>query len=277
MNEDEIILYHYTSLEGLLGIIDTKSIWATNILYLNDASELNYSRTLFKDQLRTYQEEIIKDAHCYEYKVFADLIRNIEDEDFIHPELSGGYVCSFSEEEDLLSQWRGYCPKGLGLSLGFNFKKLHEYLVGDKNIFIRSCIYDEKEQIKQLRELIEQFEIRYKNDLMEGFEYIFTEFMNLAPTFKHPKFKEEREWRLFYVPSYGLVESKGEFRLGHMMAIPYIEIPLPKEGNKLIINKVVVGPTTEPKLSKTSLKMLLKQKRVEFEEVRYSTIPYRNW
>ena len=46
MNETEKILYHYTSLEGLLGIIESKSIWATNVLYLNDASELNYSINL---------------------------------------------------------------------------------------------------------------------------------------------------------------------------------------------------------------------------------------
>jgi len=95
MKEPDII-FHYTSLEGLLGIIKSKSIWATNVFYLNDASELNYSRKLFIDQLRKYQEEIIKDAHCYEYKVFATLISNIEEDDFIHPDLSGVYVSSFS-------------------------------------------------------------------------------------------------------------------------------------------------------------------------------------
>lgn len=32
-------LYHYTSDSGLLGIIETKSIWATNVRYLNDSKE----------------------------------------------------------------------------------------------------------------------------------------------------------------------------------------------------------------------------------------------
>ena len=53
------VLYHYTSLEGLLGILDIKSsqpqsIWATNIFYLNDASELNYSIKLIKNEINFY-------------------------------------------------------------------------------------------------------------------------------------------------------------------------------------------------------------------------------
>jgi len=49
MNESEKLLYHYTSLEGLLGIIECKSIWASKILYLNDASGLNYSKGLLNN------------------------------------------------------------------------------------------------------------------------------------------------------------------------------------------------------------------------------------
>jgi hypothetical protein len=35
-------------------------------------------------------------------------------------------VCSFSEKGDLLSQWRGYCPQGVGYSIGFDSAKLNE-------------------------------------------------------------------------------------------------------------------------------------------------------
>jgi len=34
------ILYHYTRLDGLLGIVKSKSLWASNIYYFNDASEI---------------------------------------------------------------------------------------------------------------------------------------------------------------------------------------------------------------------------------------------
>ena len=32
-------LYHYTSIDGLLGIIRNKNIWASDIQYLNDKEE----------------------------------------------------------------------------------------------------------------------------------------------------------------------------------------------------------------------------------------------
>src|ERR1700756_2182500 len=44
------VVYHYTSMNGLLGIIEG-CIWATSILYLNDISEYNHFLTLVKTRL----------------------------------------------------------------------------------------------------------------------------------------------------------------------------------------------------------------------------------
>jgi hypothetical protein len=44
-------LYHYTTADGLLGIIQTGQVWATNILYLNDASELSDARAIVQNEL----------------------------------------------------------------------------------------------------------------------------------------------------------------------------------------------------------------------------------
>jgi hypothetical protein len=96
-----------------------------------------------------------------------------------------------------------------------------------------------------------------------------------------PKFKEEKEWRIITDPPkiFRLIKIDKEaikFRLSQSIIVPYIEIPLPKDGDNLIINKIVVGLTNEPILSKTSVEMLLKAKNVKFDEVNYSTIQYRN-
>lgn len=114
---------------------------------------------------------------------------------------------------------------------------------------------------------------------MQLFVDLFNEFIELAPTFKHPKFEAEKEWRIIVARN---LMSKNpykniKFRCGQSMIVPYIEIPLPMDENNLIINKIVVGPTHDPELSKASLEMLLKSKNVKFDEVEYSTIPYRNW
>ena len=36
------IVYHYTSIEALLGIVGTRSLWCTAISYLNDKLERDY-------------------------------------------------------------------------------------------------------------------------------------------------------------------------------------------------------------------------------------------
>ena len=37
------MLYHYTSSTGLIRIAESKELWATNILYLNDSRELDHA------------------------------------------------------------------------------------------------------------------------------------------------------------------------------------------------------------------------------------------
>ena len=45
------ILYHYTTQQGLLGIIRDKEIWASHTQYLNDAREFRHALDLIKEEL----------------------------------------------------------------------------------------------------------------------------------------------------------------------------------------------------------------------------------
>ena len=59
-------LYHYTTFDGLIGILQTQSLWATHYKFLNDFSEI----ILFRDKLISLMyphilesiEEIIKQS-----------------------------------------------------------------------------------------------------------------------------------------------------------------------------------------------------------------------
>jgi hypothetical protein len=44
---------HYTTLAGLLGIVKTESIWATNIKFLNDEQEFLHALGLIKEIIAT--------------------------------------------------------------------------------------------------------------------------------------------------------------------------------------------------------------------------------
>src|ERR1035441_9565471 len=48
------VLYHYTTAEGLLGILNEQAFWATDCEFLNDSSEMRYGLQLFTHKLREY-------------------------------------------------------------------------------------------------------------------------------------------------------------------------------------------------------------------------------
>ena len=46
-------LFHYTSMEGLRGVVAGKTLWATNIEFLNDTSEFRHGEEVLKRIIKT--------------------------------------------------------------------------------------------------------------------------------------------------------------------------------------------------------------------------------
>lgn len=132
-------LYHYTSQEGFLGIIESDCVWATKMQYLNDTTELSLALKLTK-------EAIVKYASKYSG---IDLSR-IEQLKGALNNISKINLCiaSFSEKPDLLSQWRAYSGGSGGYSIGFNTEALIKN--AEKSDFrLKKCIYNPIEQHKK--------------------------------------------------------------------------------------------------------------------------------
>ncbi|MBK8568650.1 MAG: hypothetical protein IPN81_00940 [Nitrosomonadales bacterium] len=87
------IIYHYTDINGLLGMIASGKIWATHISRLNDSSEYHHGIKVVADCVRA--------AMPISSKPLVDKILS----EFQKVET---YVASHSTEPDLLSQWRSY-------------------------------------------------------------------------------------------------------------------------------------------------------------------------
>jgi hypothetical protein len=124
----ETPLYHYTGAEGLLGIVRSGTVWATDSAYLNDASEFRYAVGLIKDVIQEAAADAEPDSwkyHCLNaiYVVTGDMespasvgSAQVTDEQ--------SFVVCFSEHGDGLSQWRGYGKSIGGYALGFSFEHL---------------------------------------------------------------------------------------------------------------------------------------------------------
>lgn len=258
-------LFHYTNLEALHSIVETKTIRATNVYYLNDSEEIHYARKLFiesltetslpeeyKKQLTEWDERWLKDVHHI-------------------------FTISFCVDGDKLSQWRGYSIHHKGISIGFDEETLKNL---DPEFTLEKCIYDINTQKETIRTLINDtytkviaeltpssdtsLSVGIAGDYGEELHDLFTDKIksDLLKTFckiKPPHFSEEQEYRLIskYYPSNQ--DPKIKFRPGKTTLIPYIEIDLKKISTETpLFTQVIVGPSSNSKLKYQSISHFLR-------------------
>ncbi|SFJ54474.1 Protein of unknown function [Paenibacillus sp. UNC496MF] len=297
-------VYHYTSMHGLIGIIESKLMWATNYNYLNDSSEFKYGIQIFKDTVT----EIISET---QNPLVINLLETSREHFGSRYEM---YITCFCEESNLLSQWRGYANNGGGFSLGIHtamFRHWSAFSVYGpesdiskretqkvfENIIFRKVIYNEAEQKKLIRETvgkiipkIDHHISRYSGDELEEVKRLFLGLINKVVTeliisFKHPTFSEEKEWRSVYIDKdpyrtfdENVKQPNLKFRVGNNKIIPYVALPLyakvgVNQGN-LPIENITCGPTLQSDLTRKSIGMLLAINKFRIDEIRFSGIPF---
>lgn len=102
-------LFHYTTGGGLLGMLKTQKLWASDAACLNDSTELGYAADVIASVMQSsnwpdFQSEV---AQRFLSRGSAELVINLQSS----PYWTVHVVC-FSEDGDLLSQWRGYAGSG---------------------------------------------------------------------------------------------------------------------------------------------------------------------
>ena len=219
------ILYHYTDAAGIIGILKTAELWATNILHFNDASE-------FKHRSRLAVTYLKSSAHTWDGEPLTQLLTNPETIIRHSDELP--FVVSFSKHGDQLSQWRAYCGKGDGFSIGFRYSHL-KYLRQQVGFRVLKCVYEEdgkQSLIHRTARFHERIERRanriWKTDAKDPFRGLglTVRFYSRASLYlvslKHHGFVEEQEWRLAglkadHVPT--------DYRTGRFASCPTVDCP----------------------------------------------------
>jgi hypothetical protein len=145
-------LYHYTTVEGLKGIIEKNELWATSAYYLNDSAEMFYGYNVLREVL----DQWLKENKQTEDSIALGLARQLRSsfEDLFEKRLLKPiYIACFCEKDNLLSQWRAYGQLG-GYSVGFRvFPKIGvfgERLTPEPNIYTCQWTKVEYERPKQL-------------------------------------------------------------------------------------------------------------------------------
>ncbi len=271
-------MFHYTSLSGLLGIAQSKNLWASEIRYLNDTDEIKILSKHIAAEVLHRKETGAPQVLLLEQ--FLDwLQRRVSDGPMV-------FVGSFTEKGNLLSQWRGYCSYGMGVSIGFEPSLLTD-AANDASFAVGRCIYkadDHKLLAGQVVESIlklSETHVSPENSIEHQSHYslfsvIESDLLKLSALIKSSSFAEECEWRLISPVFSNYVEAPIRYRPGSSALVPYLELPLPVSSNGAIaIRQTVVGPTSTPGLSIRSVSRFLSKQGVSPNCVFNSSSSYR--
>tara|TARA_B100002003_G_scaffold175051_1_gene162906 strand:- start:7409 stop:8230 length:822 start_codon:yes stop_codon:yes gene_type:complete len=268
------LISHYTSLDGFRAIVQSRKIWATNVMFLNDNKEYFHAFEVFDKEFENFKEEIKPSSNDDIF--FLSAFRQCMDEmDYIGSEQH--YVTSFSENIDQLSQWRAYGSVGII----FNKKLLEECLSRYDAVFssIAQCKYDSRSLEQEFRNRIRELYANYQSTLKsKGKEEIFNLIIDfqvyifdIAAFYKDGGFHEECEVRLSCTST---GDETVEFRSDGSYLIPYIEVPYDLD----TIDSVIIGPCVDPDKTEKSIELFLKKQFSEnLPKIYKSKSPFRNW
>lgn len=276
-------LYHYTTFSGLLGIVGSSTLWASDIRYMNDSAELKHTADLIRIEIT----DRVRAGHAK-----PDLLNQFLD--WVTHRITNGHMLfasSFRANGNLLSQWRGYSRMGKGVSLGFN-PRLILKCAQKQSFQIGKCIYSREEQKRLIGQVVDSVEamadgsdhntdIHSKGGRERSYHSIFqkmeSDLLRIAAILKHPSFKEEEEWRVVSPVITDFLKEPVLFREGTSMLVPYIEFNLATRPNSSIaLEHLFLGPTPNITISMNSLNMFLSKHGIHPESgISYCQIPYR--
>jgi hypothetical protein len=285
---------HYTSAEGVEGILKNRCVWMRSTTCMNDFSEVRHGYNLL---LKAWPGDSGKAFQAALNNCHPDVAREValEFDKQTAAIMNGSFVACFSEhdpnedEHGRLSMWRAYCnPAGVALVLNsapffLRSDALKAYsspvaYLDDRKF--AEIIHHIAANVTKERDLLASLDRQFLRDVVLN----VLRFAILCT--KHPAFEEEREWRVVYTPElFNSTRLKRAVRVIRGVAQPVYDLPLeniPEQGLVGIeipefVHKIIIGPTQYPSALGSALWFLLQDARVNkpHERIILSGVPLR--
>jgi hypothetical protein len=224
-------VFHYTDSAGLLGILSSKSLFATHYRYLNDVSEGSLIRDLIlpilEDEITEINSKLrersllggfdethgVRGNRLQAEGFYTSLVNSLDD-------TTPPFVLSFCAHTEgktikhgLLSQWRAYAGSA-GFAIEFDEDELVNLIKVEcdtfaypwiKSDYVRYKGYDDLFDQNMYRgvagELIRRIFLKGSCDVSDitgekELDSVMLNFANTAPFLKHEGFQEEQEYRI---------------------------------------------------------------------------------
>jgi len=278
------VIFHYSDLEGLLGILQSRGFWLSDARFMNDSEELYNGRRIAADVIEAYTDRLPRDGYR---EAVAEAGRRIRGD-----EAAKVYFSSFCMDGDLLEQWRAYAINGKGVSIGFDLSGANlRHFQKLPTLSVHKVVYDDALKREVIRIILDRYGQSYAreagkragDDLAKDY---CRELVGMAGYFscffKNAAFATEKEVRLVATGDVAARFSRMHFRVSKGAVVPYVcssELVAPRGGPEtsepLPVSRVIVGPTSNQDLMVAGLREFFLHNGYDPDLVVRSKVPYR--
>ena len=262
--------FHYTSLEGLKGILETRTLYFTDCEFLNDASErININKTLddfWYYERNNYDKDFKNLIKSIRFKEYQDNAYSLIDNEFSNVPCRY-FVLSCSYDGDSLNMWKYYSKgneyNGYCIEL-FTPALTDEWIDRVTGVAVESgsVIYSDDEKFDKIKIAVEKlYEVwciyKRSKEMDDKIINEFTCWIQIASLFfKDKHFEGEKEKRYIAIVPVSIlnqieyeynekVYKMYDFRISNGMLIPFIKMPFNTYHveNCYSIESIRVGPS----------------------------------
>ncbi len=275
---DNTMLYHYTTPEGLLGILqeDGVKLHFTKFTALNDKMEGKVLQKRFLTICeRLYSEKVIEKREVNQLLKYVNFetgkFRCFLEGKWQELNFEDTFVCSFSLQQDSLPMWNYYVKNGSyqGYNIGFR----NPYFCCDVSeddiladiLQVCEVLYSDKELevlVRESQDILKKFGEDLTN-LLHDLHYGVLQH-------KESCFAHEQEVRLIYTAN-PKKKKQIKYKVKNGVLVPYIEVELLRE----TVQEITVGPLIEQDLAVKNLREFLEQRGYSDVDIKVSEIPIR--
>jgi hypothetical protein len=253
---------HYTSADTALKIFQNREVWMRKSSCMNDFMELEHGFACLsaatdghKDDFRRVFDNMFPEFTDRLVKVFNSWLPVFRNDT---------YIACFSEHDDVedkigrLSMWRAYGGNA-GVAVVLNGRAFVSPTDALKAYTSPEAYLSTEDFDREFKRFIDN--VASHADFVKAmgeqtvFDHVFEVFRSAMLCTKHPGFREEREWRVIYSPTY----ERSDHITIDVQSIggtpqPISKIPLsdiPDEGLvgieiPALVERVIIGPTQYP-------------------------------
>lgn len=288
--QQQQVLYHYSGIESLMGMLETNNIWMSKGTFLNDSNELIYIAEILEAVLEKIEQRIISIyGRGQKIEEIVNLISvNLTEmkkkfQEDIHVDDFEAFIFSLTRNKDSLALWYNYA-KGDGYNIGFSsaemLRRMSEFAERIKNQYnfvYGQVVYEKAEQETLLIEFILDIvdhllreNIRLNSSEVEDVlaNHFFSIITTCSVFFKNEAFKSEEEFRIAFPKRISAIKEKDKlellFRSQNGIVIPFIMVDF---YSKLPISEVTIGPKNNIDVAKSGMEQYLKSKGYNLDEI----------